>query len=395
MKKLLQGKRKGAAVPLAMIAIMILLATGAGLLSLGGTARIYAVRTSSAIAARTAADTALTKGLHEINALFTDGQLGADLPSETDVELTGGNANYSYTITKDGSTYTITATGQSNAAQHTVEATVEVSSPFEWAIFAQNGFELKNGAVVDWYNNSPGDAPMKIGANSTDSAAIEIKNGAFVNGDIVVGPDGDPDTVVDVASGAEITGDIYATNSAFTPPDVAIPEWLSSLPFSEEIDGSTTLYTSAKYGEIGLGNSDVLTVAEDVTIYAEGIELGNSSEIEILENASLTIYLDGKLEGKNSSGFNNISQDPKKLKIYGTDQCTSVEFKNSSALYGTIYTTDASVEIKNSGDIYGAVISKSMEMKNAASFYYDVSLRTITDVTGDLEIKRWREYKAQ
>lgn len=391
MKKILQANRRGAAMPLAMIAIMILLAMGVGLLSLGSISRVYAVRVSSAIAARAAADSALTKGLYEINLLMANGELGDDLPTETEVELMGSNSYYSYIITKEGGTYTITATGQSNGAQHTVEATLAVSSPFEWAIFTQNGFELKNGAIVDWYNNSDGDSPMKIGSNSTDPAAIEIKNSAMVNGDVVVGPGADPDTVVSLSSGAEVTGDIYAINSTFKPPDVVIPQWLSSLPSSGGIDDSATLYTSAKYEEIELGNSKVLTIAGDVTIYAESIELGQDAKIEILENSSLTIYLDGDLEGKNSSGFNNISQDPKKLKIYGTDQCTSFEFKNSSALYGAILAADAYVEIKNSGDIYGAIVSKSMEMKNSAKFYYDVSLRTVTDVTAGLEIERWKE----
>ncbi|HEC03538.1 MAG TPA: hypothetical protein ENI81_08375, partial [Phycisphaerales bacterium] len=67
MKKLLQQKRPGAAVPLALIAIMILLAMGVGLLGLGANARIYAARTSSVIAARCAADAGLTMALFEMN----------------------------------------------------------------------------------------------------------------------------------------------------------------------------------------------------------------------------------------------------------------------------------------------------------------------------------------
>ena len=48
MKKLLQRRRKGVAVPLAMIAVMILLAMGVGLLSLGANVRIFSIRTCSA-----------------------------------------------------------------------------------------------------------------------------------------------------------------------------------------------------------------------------------------------------------------------------------------------------------------------------------------------------------
>jgi len=51
MKKLLRLKRRGAAVPLAVVVVLILLAVGVGLLSLGTNAGVYSVRTASAIAA--------------------------------------------------------------------------------------------------------------------------------------------------------------------------------------------------------------------------------------------------------------------------------------------------------------------------------------------------------
>jgi len=67
LKKLLKSKRRAAAIPLAIIAVMILLALGAGLHSLGMNARVYSARTASNIAARCAADTGLTVALFEMN----------------------------------------------------------------------------------------------------------------------------------------------------------------------------------------------------------------------------------------------------------------------------------------------------------------------------------------
>ncbi len=386
-----RNRNKGSVLLLALLTIVLLLVAGLGLLALGFQSRVYQIRTGADIAARCAADAGLTKALYEVNSLFADGELDGDLPAVYGVSLDGSNATYSYIVTKNGGLYNITATGNSLGSERTVSAALAVSSPFDWAMFTENGFELKNSARVDWYNNNSGDAPMKVGTNSTKAGAIDLKNSSYINGDVVVGPGADPDTVITLKNSSKITGEKYAMDSTYTPPSVTTPSWLGSQSSKGNITNSTTLYSSGKYNKIELGNSKVLTIAGDVTIYVKEIELGNSAEIKILQNGSLTIYLDGKLEGKNASGFNNVSEDAKKLKIYGTDKCTSVEFKNSSAFYGAVHVANAYVEVKNSGGIYGAIIAKTLEMKNSANFYYDTSLRTVTDLAGGLKIQRWKE----
>ncbi len=99
MKKLLQRRRRGAAVPLAMIAIMILLAMGVGLLSLGTNSRIFATRTSSVIAARCAADAGLAMALFEMNDSLQVKPWKLDaLPKATDVKLPYSDAVCSYKV---------------------------------------------------------------------------------------------------------------------------------------------------------------------------------------------------------------------------------------------------------------------------------------------------------
>src|SRR4030042_2035274 len=66
-KKLLQSKQSGSALPLALLAIVLLLVMGSTLLSMGLTSRIFSVRTTSDIKARCAADAGLTKALYEMN----------------------------------------------------------------------------------------------------------------------------------------------------------------------------------------------------------------------------------------------------------------------------------------------------------------------------------------
>ena len=74
-----------------------------------------------------------------------------------------------------------------------------------------------------------------------------------------------------------------------------------------------------------------------------------------------------------------LAKDAKKLQIYGLDSCESMDFKNSSEMYGTIYAPNADVVMHNSSKTYGAIISKSLEWKNSGELHYDVSLRDVTE----------------
>ncbi|MBN1796424.1 MAG: hypothetical protein JW804_07110 [Sedimentisphaerales bacterium] len=392
-------KNKGAALILAVLAMVLLLVTGGGLLTLGFQSRAYQIHTASDIAARCAADTAMTKALYEINTLFANGELGDELPTEADISLTGSESDYSYTITKDGSTYTITATGQSNGAQRTVEATLAASNPFDFAIFAQENISMKNSSKIDWYNYTAEDGSLKVGTNSTNNGAVELKNSTDIYGDVVVGAGGNPSDVVSTQGGAHIHGDTYAQSSNNTPPSVTVPASLAVSPLKDKIEDDKTLTSSdsGKYPEIDLGNSKTLTIKGPVELYVTGnITLNNSANIVIddsVPGSSLTIYIAGNYEGKNSSEMNNNTEIPKKFKFYGLDTCTSLDFKNSSELYGIIYAPNADITFHNSVDIYGSIVGKNIELKNSANLNYDASLRdpTTDENLVTLTIQRWKE----
>jgi choice-of-anchor A domain-containing protein len=121
--------------------------------------------------------------------------------------------------------------------------------------------------------------------------------------------------------------------------------------------------------------------------------LKNDADLLINEDASLTLYLGGNFEGKNSSDINNENKLPKNLKIYGLDGCESMVFKNSSDFYGTIYAPNAHVEMKNSADVYGSVIAESFDQKNSADFFYDASLRdaSVYDEAVRFVVTDWHE----
>lgn len=395
MKKLLQSKKRGFAIALAMLVVVILLAMGTGLLRLGLGSRISSIRTASDITAQCAADAGLAKALFEMN-----GKLKAELwdestmPLGTNISLPNCDAVYSYTVTGNlGSGYTIQSTGNSDQAQRTVSCTLQLQGPFEAAIFTEQHLYMKSGATVDWYNYDADDRDMQIGTNSTVPSSVVLKNTSIINGNIVVGMGGNPDDVI-IDNGATINGETFNLTQIYELSPVTVPGSLESSPSLGIIRGNTTINNSAQYSSIRLPANKKITIEGNVTLYITGdVILGNSAELQIAENASLTLYLGGDFEGKNSSMVNNLNMDPHKLKIYGLDSCTSIGFKNSSDLYGAIYAPNADVVMFNSADMYGAVTAKSFEQKNSGTFYYDTSLREVStsDEAVSFTITNWHE----
>jgi len=276
--KLVKSKMRGFAVPLAMVAIMILLAMGVGLLNLGLTSRTYSARTAADIAARCAADAGVTKALFEMNEkLKVKPWNGSSLPEVTNENLPFCDATFSYTVTGNpGSGYVIEAVGTCGHAERRISCTLRLQGPFEFAVFGDEGAELKNSALVDWYNFGADDDVLKVGTNSVATAAIILKNSATVNGDVVVGLGGNPDTVISDA-GATITGEARALREKNELLPVAAPDWLQSLPSSGIIQDDATVTSSAKYSSIDLKNGKTLVINGDITLYVIGeIILGNS-----------------------------------------------------------------------------------------------------------------------
>lgn len=395
MKKLLTSKKRGSAIPLVVVAVMILLAMGVGLLNLGMSGRIYSSRTACDITARSAADAGLTMALYEMNEKlkvkpWNDGSL----PEATNQSLPYCDAVFSYTVTGNPSDgYTVESIGKSGYAERTIVCVLKPHGPFEFAVFGDESADLKNSALVDWFNFGADDEILKVGTNSIASGAFSLKNSSTINGDVVVGVGGNPDIVID-DFGATITGEARALREANVLPSITVPQWLESLPSSGTIQNDTTVTNSARYSDINLKNNKTLLIDGDIALYITGeIILGNSAEIEIDNDASLILYLGGDFEGKNSSTINNLTQDTKKLQIYCLDSCENMVFKNSSDFYGVIYAPNADVIMDNSANLYGAVVARTFEQKNSAALNYDAKLRdaSVNDEAVRFVVTNWHE----
>ncbi len=400
-------KRGGFAISTVLCVVVLLLIVGAGLLSVGMHQRMSSVRTSSEIVARCSADAGLTKALAEMNQMlalktFNDNSL----PYTTDEPLPNCDSTYSYNVSKitlaDGNDlYTIQSTGKSSRAHKTVNCTLEMKGLFEYAIYVAEDLTLKSGTSVTAYNQGPDDPVLQICTNSIESGAVTCKSGVTIDGDIVVGPGGDPDVVINNTSEATITGGTYSSLIKNKTPTINVPQSLLDMFSSGIIDSSTTISSPAKYESINLlgvnkdpNKVDKVTVDGHIKIYVMGdLQIGNGDEVEIQPDSSLIVFLGGNLYVDNSGAINNLTQDPKKFKIYGLDTCTNIDFKNSGIFYGAIYAPEADIHLYNGFNVYGAVVGKSFTQDVDANFYYDMLLREVdlSEIGVHMVIKRWSE----
>jgi hypothetical protein len=390
-------RRGGFALSTMLCGVVILLILGTALLSVGLHSRGFSVRTASDISARCAADSGLTKAFYEMNEkLKVTPWDGTSLPGVTSEILPNSDATYSYTVTGDlSSGYAVESTGQSGPRKKIVSCSLPLQGLFEYAIFGNEGIELKNGATIDWYNYDDDDKNLQVGTNSILEDSVVLMNGVTVSGDMVVGVGGNPDIVIDYTM-ATITGDTFAMTKEHDLPQVTVPVWLESMPSGGTIDDSIIISTSGQYDGIDLGNSKIITIDGTVSLYINGdIILSNSAELQVNngDDISLILYVGGDIEVKNSGSLNNLSADPKKVQIFALDGCQNITLKNGSDFYGAIYAPYTDVVMMNSADFYGAIVAQSFEQKNSAPFNYDASLRdvTIDDIGICFVIQNWRE----
>jgi len=408
MKKLLKSKRRGSAIPLAVVAIIILLAMGVGLLSLGFNGRIYSIRTSSDIMARCAADAGLTMALFEMNEkLKVKPYNEGTLPHTIDVKLPYADQVCSYRVTGNlGSGYVITSLGESGQARRAVRATIGLQSPFNDAILVKENLTLKSGTVVEGYNSddlTETDIELSIGSQSSANDSITLNNGVTVNGDVFVPPGADLDTAIKDL-GATIKGD-KRTGEVITLPKVTAPaldDMATDISAKAEIKiirpKDNGIYTSIDLASKGPKLGVLEISGGDVVLHVTGdIHLGQDCEIVVKDDATLKIYSDGDIVCDNGSSINTEAppEAAATLQLFATGTGTqSFDVKAKNEWTGTIYAPDADVVLYAGGDVYGSIVAHDFDFKAGGKFRYDKALQkknTVNDDAVVFVVTRWYE----
>jgi len=414
MNKLLKSKRRGSALPLAVVAIIVLLAMGVGLLSLGFNSRTFSLRMTSDIEARCAADAGLEMALFEMNEkLKVKPWNDSSLPQAIDVKLPYSDEVCSYRVTGNlAGGYVIQSLGESGNAKRGVLATIKLQSGFSHAILTKEQLVLKSGTIVDGYNSAdPTDTEfdVDIGSQSNADDSVVLNLGVVVNGDVFVATGADLDDAIKGAG--TVTGSKH-TSAPVPLPSVVAPV-LDTKPAIDAAGKTLTLRPedSGSYPEIYLRQlvdkktkittPSVLEVSGgDVVLHMTGdIQLENSCEIIVKPGSTLTIYTDGNIHSRNGSSISteNPPEAATSIQIYTTGEDKQfIDIKAKSEFTGVIYAPDDDVVLYAKGNAYGSIVADSFNYMAGGNFYFDEALRE--DVSVDDEavifvVNRWYEAK--
>ena len=391
-------KRAGSILPLTAAMVVILLAIGLGLIRLGLGARMQAALTTAQISARLAADSGLEQAQRLMQKKLAD-ELTWDnttLPAATDVHLPDSDARFSYTVTGDpDNSFLITSTGQSGRGEKTVCSIIVKKSLWK-GIGVKEGIDIKVGAT---FSTDPAGSDFAIRTNSTKDSAITLKNDTVIPGDVVIGEGGVAEDVISGKATSVIEGDVYDSPPLDFPP-VTAPAFLTSLlPTIYVYQPGVPITGNVKFTSLNVPPGGVQTVVGSCNIYVTGdIVLGNNAEFIVASDpntasSSLSLYVGGDLEAKNSVGIDNETDNPANLQIYGLDTCEHIDLKaKGDIFFGYVYAPDADLDVYAKNQLAGAFVANSFTLKNSTNFTYipaanpDIDNHEVT-----LTTRRWWE----
>jgi Tfp pilus assembly protein PilX len=399
-KKRSRRKTCGAILVLAIVMVIILALLGLVMVRLGGMARVRSAHGMTDISARTAADAGLTQALRLMNnKLRVEATWNnSTLPQAADTSLPHSDAQFSYKV--DGTQkagFRVASKGKCAFSERNVLARLSIETLW-FGIGVKEDVDIMSKTN---FVTIPAGSGFTIRTNSIADGAISLYPNTSVPGDVIIGPGGDPATGIDVKSSSIIAGDSYAAAEEIDFPDVVVPAlpYVGLLPPVEPNDPNLITLTAADsgiYDFITLPEFMKLHIVQgDVVLYITGkVRLHNSSELRILDGASLKLYLGDDMWADNGSRIITEGHlvTGTRLKIFGTNTCTEIILKNSGDLAAAIYAPYAELTIMNSGAVYGALTGNRLEMKNSGEFYFDTRLLEYgIDVPAMYAVDRWWE----
>ncbi len=115
------------------------------------------------------------------------------------------------------------------------------------------------------------------------------------------------------------------------------------------------------------------------------IEVTSHGTLEVFAASDIAIY---------GNGMNNLTKDPSRMVIYGTNTLTAPDMSTTTPYYGVIYTPTGNFTVAGNGVIYGAIVAKKVSFTGSApAIHYDLNLRTkvFSGVDTPFSISNWRE----
>jgi len=240
---------------------------------------------------------------------------------------------------------------------------------FDMAVFAEGSITIGNAGIIDG----------NLGTHTVLAGDVYLNNASIVDGSVQVGIGANPSRVVTIKNSAQVYGIITNLDEERQYPLPIFPEF-PDLPNRGNLSvGTSTVSVSESgyYNNITVTNSGKLIFnvgSGTMKIRAKNFSLNNSSQMEIVGSGKLILYVEEKLEFKNSSTFNVNTNDPNKALLYYKGASSKLKINNSCTFCGSIYAEKADFDLANSGLILGSIFTggTNVKLSNASMAYVQV-----------------------
>ncbi len=409
---------QGSVLIIGVIVMVFLLILAVPFLFRLGSERRSTERSSSSLAALSLAEAGVERAIWELNKGDVSAWSGDDTMRTLtihDFRTSGGNVIGDIAIkvaNPESDNPVVESTGRiSHSGSQAITRTVRVvlerlkCIPFDGAAFGSQQVTLNWATVDSWdsrlgkYGGANVGSEGHVGTNSTGTGDIKLNHGSKVHGDAYAGYKGDPNKVIQENGGSVVYGSKSALDAPKEMPSIPAPEGLPDKGnFVKSGFGTSTLTESGAYGDFVVKDHHKLTIPAgyDVTIYVTNkFNMDWGGQIQIEDGASLRIVLgDVKFSQSMGAAINNMSKDPTRCLILGTDACTNIKMDMGSDFYGAIYAPNATVSYWGSPFIYGSVVGKKVSMDAVGYIHYDVALQDL-DLFAGLDVaflvQSWQE----
>jgi len=248
-------------------------------------------------------------------------------------------------------------------------------SPFNFGIFSNTSIQMSGKAGTDSYNstNGPYDPSRPgsngdVGTNTTGSGFVAMSGNVLLNGDMVVGPNGNPSSVIQTSGNAVIEGTRSAASEPKVLNPVTVPPSLNNLgALSVSANTKTLAGGTYWYSSISITGGGRVNFTGPTTVYVTG-------------NVSIA-----------GNGVGTASNLPPNLEIH-VQGSRSVSFSGNGDFYGAVYSPGSGVSISGNGSLFGAVVGETIQHSGDGKVHYDEALNeSSSGSTGQSHLLAWTE----
>jgi hypothetical protein len=275
-----------------------------------------------------------------------------------------------------------------------VKSFLDMTSIFEFGLFASQAISLSSQARTDSYDSENGlynqFGNINLNGDVGTNGDISMSGQAFIGGDALIG------------QGATFNDTSRLSGSITSHPPLTfnatdIPQELLNMSSQGSITNTTTLTPGYyKYDSIELTGPRTLTLVGPINIYLVGnTSLRTTGQAKIVVSIASTgpvkIYAQGDVS-MSGQGVINQTNLPENFLIFGTNPTSQqINIVGQGAYYGAIYAPTATLSISGTGGFYGAYCGKLVDCGGQAFIHYDEALTKITAASQTIDIPYWQE----